>query len=117
MQEKIDLNFIQATLEKEQAVLLDDIRREKARLELYIDENPDTYDLADQSRYQEISQNRLDNLEKWLAQIDSALDRIQNGSYGICAHCGKPINPERLEAIPAAAYCMNCQKKQEHRPY
>jgi RNA polymerase-binding transcription factor len=117
MIEGLDLHLVQDTLEKERAILLEDIRREKARLEVYNEENPDSFDLADQSRYQEISLNRLENLEKWLEQIESAHQRIQDGSYGICNQCGKPINPERLEAMPAAAYCLKCQKKQERKSY
>jgi len=114
---RIDLQSIQEALEMERDILLKDIQREKARLDAYTEENPDPFDLADRSRYQEISLNRLDHMEKWLVQIESALKRLQEGCYGICAQCGKPIDPERLEAIPAAAYCMKCQKKQEHSPY
>jgi DnaK suppressor protein len=117
MIEGIDIRLIQEALERDQAILLDDIRREKARLKVYFEVNPDTYDLADQSRYQEISLNRLENLEKWLEQIVCALKRVQEGSFGICTLCGKPINPERLKAMPTAEHCINCQKKQERRTY
>jgi DnaK suppressor protein len=44
-----------------------------------------------------------------LAQVDSALARIEAGTYGICQDCGVGIPVERLEAMPAAAYCVNCQ--------
>jgi RNA polymerase-binding transcription factor DksA len=43
-----------------------------------------------------------------LINIDGALARITDGSYGICAECGGTIGTERLEAMPATAYCTPC---------
>ena len=43
-----------------------------------------------------------------LRQIDAALARIDDGSYGICARCGDPISAERLAAVPAAPLCKTC---------
>jgi RNA polymerase-binding transcription factor len=117
MSEPIDVQLIQEALEMDKSILLKDIQREKARLDAYSEENPDPFDLADLSRYQGISLNRLEHMENWLEQVEAALLRIREGRYGICVSCGKVINPERLEAMPAAAYCMKCQKKQESRPY
>jgi DnaK suppressor protein len=113
----IDLKSIHDALEKERGILLKDIEREKAKLGSFIEVNPDPFDLADQSRYQEISLNRLRHLESKLEQIEAALKRMREGTYGTCAKCGNPINPERIEAMPAALYCVKCQKTQEYRPY
>lgn len=44
-----------------------------------------------------------------LTQINGALERMDDGTYGICERCGQPINPERLEAFPYVAYCIECQ--------
>jgi DnaK suppressor protein len=44
-----------------------------------------------------------------LAKVEHALDKIKNGTYGVCDSCGKPIDPERLEALPQATVCMNCK--------
>ena len=44
-----------------------------------------------------------------VADIDQALLRIREGSYGICASCGQPINERRLEAVPTARYDAECQ--------
>jgi RNA polymerase-binding transcription factor DksA len=49
------------------------------------------------------------DLNEVLTQVDSALDRIGTDSYGICQRCQQEINPERLEAFPYVAYCINCQ--------
>ncbi len=43
-----------------------------------------------------------------LRQIKSALDRIENGTYGECASCGEAISQERLDAVPYTALCRNC---------
>ncbi|HYE98383.1 MAG TPA: TraR/DksA family transcriptional regulator [Planctomycetota bacterium] len=48
-----------------------------------------------------------------LSQIDEALDRIEDGSYGQCESCERPINRDRLEALPFARRCLPCQSKAE----
>jgi DnaK suppressor protein len=50
------------------------------------------------------------NVRKHLDQVNAALDRIEAGTYGICANCGKPINPARLEARPSSLYDIDCQQ-------
>jgi RNA polymerase-binding protein DksA len=52
-----------------------------------------------------------DLLERTLRDIDGALERIEAGSYGICKHCGKPIDPRRLQARPTAGSCVECKTK------
>jgi DnaK suppressor protein len=44
-----------------------------------------------------------------LAEIEHALDKFAKGTYGLCDNCGKPIAPERLEALPHASLCVNCK--------
>jgi RNA polymerase-binding protein DksA len=48
--------------------------------------------------------------EQVLVQIDAALARIQDGTYGVCTNCGKQIPEERLEARPWASLCIDCQR-------
>lgn len=43
-----------------------------------------------------------------IRRITAALDRIENGTFGICAACGEDISPERLAVVPFAARCRNC---------
>jgi RNA polymerase-binding transcription factor len=43
-----------------------------------------------------------------LADVDRALAKLADGSYGLCDSCGRPINPERMDAIPAAVLCVTC---------
>lgn len=49
-----------------------------------------------------------------LQDIEAALARIADGSYGICTDCGEEIGPARLKAYPAAERCLPCQEKNEH---
>lgn len=44
-----------------------------------------------------------------LGQVDEALRRFEQGTYGICEECGQPIPPERLEALPYATTCLKCR--------
>jgi DnaK suppressor protein len=48
------------------------------------------------------------NADDLVAQIDAAVERIDEGSYGLCARCGRQINPERLEALPYTIHCIDC---------
>ena len=50
---------------------------------------------------------------RMLLDINDALRRIQNKTYGKCGDCGKPINPKRLEAVPHARLCIQCQANEE----
>lgn len=49
------------------------------------------------------------NADDLLAQIDAALRRLDAGTYGICERCGRPISAERLDALPYASHCIECQ--------
>lgn len=46
-----------------------------------------------------------------LAQIEGGLKRIEAGTFGLCQTCGRPIAPERLEALPWATDCVDCHSK------
>lgn len=48
-----------------------------------------------------------------LTAIDSALNRIEDGTYGTCVNCGAQIAPERLEAMPWATLCIDCKRREE----
>lgn len=48
---------------------------------------------------------------KYLSHIEQALERIENGTYGICIDCQKPIPKERLMAVPTATRCVPCKEK------
>ena len=47
-----------------------------------------------------------------LAEVERALHKFEEGTYGFCDVCGQPIDPARLEALPQANLCLNCKTKQ-----
>ncbi|HLA15814.1 MAG TPA: TraR/DksA C4-type zinc finger protein [Candidatus Limnocylindrales bacterium] len=51
-----------------------------------------------------------DKARAQLEAVEAALARIEAGTYGRCTSCGNPITPERLEAIPWAEHCIDCQR-------
>src|SRR5205085_12140279 len=53
----------------------------------------------------------VEGLIKHLHDVQSALGRVDRGSYGQCERCGKDIAPERLEAVPTARLCISCAQK------
>ena len=46
-----------------------------------------------------------------LAEVEHALRKFEEGTYGLCDDCGQPIAPDRLEALPQASLCVNCKEK------
>lgn len=54
----------------------------------------------------------IDNLEHMREQVQAALRRVEDGSYGLCQTCGNPIPAERLEALPFATQCVGCKSRQ-----
>ncbi|GAB4168206.1 MAG: hypothetical protein Kow00108_01170 [Calditrichia bacterium] len=54
----------------------------------------------------------LSREEKFLRQIEGALQRIELGEYGICRVCGEEIDVKRLEAVPTTRICVDCKQKE-----
>ena len=65
-------------------------------------------DLGTDSYEQEFTLELMDSERKLIAGIDDALNRIENGTYGICEVDGEPIPKQRLEAVPWARCCVAC---------
>jgi RNA polymerase-binding protein DksA len=92
---------------------------ERARL---VDDRDETITAPDQMTYgsqaaaasQVFAQQRdlalRDRAEQQLALVDAALERLDGGTFGTCLRCGQPIAPERLEALPWAPRCIDCQR-------
>lgn len=57
----------------------------------------------------------LETISDQLAQVQAALGRLDEGTFGVCVECGQPLPDERLEARPEAARCMQCQTREEER--
>lgn len=55
----------------------------------------------------------LERHKAMLNKIDEALEKLEEGTYGICEGCGQEISEKRLKAIPFAIYCIDCQQMKE----
>ena len=79
-------------------------------------ELPSETNLADQATdllEREIDWTLEENSGQLLVEIDAALARIDAGTYGLCVRCGKPIDADRLEALPWATLCLDDKRKEE----
>src|SRR5713101_7504212 len=96
------------------AKLLAEIESElKAEREGNKDEGMDTYDLASEERDREISFILSDRERAKLQQVEDALERLADNTYGVCESCGLEIAEERLSAMPFSRLCRDCQQDQE----
>ena len=68
----------------------------------------DTYD-------RELSMNIASSEQQVLYEIDDALKRLDDGSYGTCQQCNQPIAMSRLKAVPYASLCIECQRAKEQK--
>ena len=76
----------------------------------------DTLDVADQavlSYQKELIFSQGTEGHSQLSQVRLALERLREGTFGQCLHCGKTINEKRLDALPSTPYCIECQEKIE----
>ena len=80
-----------------------------AAIELSDDGVKDTVDMSLMDVNKELALRMGERESQMIADIDQALLRIQEGSYGVCARCGKLIDERRLEALPTARYDAACQ--------
>jgi RNA polymerase-binding transcription factor DksA len=68
-------------------------------------------DLGSDNFEQEFTFSLLENEEGRLKEIGAALDRIEQGAFGRCEECHKPIAKARLQALPFARHCVDCARK------
>jgi DnaK suppressor protein len=108
------LGKVREHLQEMKTKLLGEIDSElRAEREGNKDEGMDTYDLASEERDREINFILSDRERVKIKQIDDALERIEEGSYGVCESCGLEIAEERLDAMPFTRLCRDCQQDME----
>lgn len=73
-------------------------------------ETPDPVDLAVRNYSKNVMLAVSENDSRQIILINEALERIEDDEYGLCQNCENEINPKRLDAIPWARYCLNCQE-------
>lgn len=63
----------------------------------------------------ELNYSLRKDVERRLHSLQTALDKLEHGSYAICEVCGKPIDPERLAILPETTRCVDCARKKSDR--
>jgi RNA polymerase-binding protein DksA len=101
------MDDLRKALQKEYDRLADLVGEEANRNQA--DWNPDRGELAAAASRRDRRLAIQELNEEKLAQVTEALARMDEGTYGTCLSCGKPINPERLEIVPYAGLCTSCQ--------
>lgn len=81
------------------------------RDEIQIERAPDSLDDLQNMMQRDLAVAQLNRDAKLIREVQRALARIEDDSYGICLHCDEDINPRRLNAVPWAALCIKCQER------
>ena len=114
---KADFSILRSRLETERRRLMDELAQSEASA------NP-TDERREGSPFGKREEEATEALElekrlvlekrirEQLADVEHALQKFDEGTYGLCDSCGQPIDPERLEALPQASWCMNCKAQQ-----
>ncbi len=111
---KRELEKYRRVLEQKKTVLSDELAKARSAEEETNEES--TQDIADKavsSYTREFLYSLTDGERTVLLQIDEALNRIDDGTYGFCVNCGAVISEKRLAAVPWTPHCVDCQELAE----
>ena len=104
---KTELNKYKEVLEMKQAELAKVLRNRDG---ITIEKSPDALDEVQNAAERELAIRNLDRESQLLRSVRNALARIHDGSFGTCLHCEEDISAKRLNAVPWAGYCIQCQE-------
>jgi len=103
-----NLRTVRQTLETKRQELLSGTSN---RDEILIEKAADDFDRLQQQLNREVAIDNLDRTSKLLKNVQAAIVRITDGTFGVCLNCEEPISEKRLKALPWAAYCLACQEQ------
>ena len=92
-----------------------DIQLGRSR-EVMVERSPDVADEAQAEAIEDLGVDGVGRLWSLRRDVLRALDRLQDGDLGACEECGEPIAAARLDALPWATLCLDCQTAAESRP-
>ncbi len=115
-----ELATVRKELEAEVAGLRADISRAESEIAERLsdavgDAGDDQADVGAKTFQREHELALTENARDLVAQNERALERIDEGSYGVCGSCGLPIGKARLQAFPRATLCVQCKQREERR--
>jgi DnaK suppressor protein len=85
------------------------------REEILIENAAEDFDRLQQQMNREVAIRNLDRESKLLKEVNAAMKRVDEGSYGTCLRCDEEIPEKRMKAVPWAAYCVPCQEAIERQ--
>jgi DnaK suppressor protein len=109
-----ELNKYRAMLETRQSELSAGLRN---REDIAIEKTPDAIDEVQLAGERELAIRNLDRDSSMLRNVQGALMRIADGTYGTCLHCEEEIKPKRLEAVPWTKFCLACQEAADRHEF
>ena len=104
---KSELNKYRNVLEAKQSELVQLVRNREG---IAIEKAADAFDEVQYATERELAIRSLDRDSNLLRNVRAALDRIEEGGFGVCLSCEEDISPKRLAAVPFTAYCIVCQE-------
>lgn len=104
---KAELNRFKQILEEKRAELAKVLRKREG---IAIEKAADALDEVQYAAERELAIRNLDRESQLFRQVRAALRRIEEGTFGVCVHCDQEISQKRLQAVPWAAYCLQCQE-------
>jgi DnaK suppressor protein len=110
-----DIRFFRDQLLARRAELIGEAERTAHGMGDEIDGFPDPTDRGSLESERNLTLRIRDRERKLLSKIQEALDRIEDGSFGLCEECDEPIGIERLKARPVTTLCIECKAAQEER--
>jgi DnaK suppressor protein len=105
---KTDTAKYKAILEGRQAELAGVLRNRDG---ITIEKSPDALDEVQNAAERELAIRNLDRESNLLRNVRAALQRIEEGTFGICVHCEEEISPKRIAAVPWTPFCIGCQEQ------
>lgn len=105
--------YRRALLAKKDEISRELVKNKDAGQESSDESTQDIADKATSSYTKEFLFSLSDSERTLVQQIDQALARIEEGTYGMCIHCANPLMEKRLEAVPWTPYCLDCMELSE----
>jgi DnaK suppressor protein len=109
---KIEMKKYKTILEEKRGELERIVRNRDG---ITIEKSADALDEVQHASERELAIRNLDRESNLLRNVRSALRRIEDESFGVCLHCEEDISPKRLNAVPWAPFCIQCQEQADRQ--
>ena len=117
---KQDIAAVRGELEDDRSRLLDEVTAAEQEIKVLLRDGGDgagndQADVGSKALERDAEMSLANNSREMLIQVERALARLDDGTYGVCESCGQPIGKLRLMAFPRATLCLSCKQRQERR--